>query len=597
MCRIAGIIDPSKPMEILEHSVKRMCKILQHGGPDGEGLHISSENYLVFGHRRLALLDLSEAGHQPMSYDNGRYEITYNGEIYNYPQLKRELEKLGYSFKTVCDTEMILVAFAAWGINAFDKFNGMFAFALLDNKERKVYLVRDASGIKPLYYVNEGNKLYFASEERAFKIFPELNYEDPQAKVLLLAYGHLPEPVTTLKDVRMLQKGCCFTFELASGKNSLLNFSNYIYTEDIKDRQEAKNIIREQLSLSIKEHLLSDAPIGVFLSGGIDSSLIALLAHKHTGNNLNTLSLYFNEQNYSEKKYQDLIIGKANCRHAQFLLRGEDFSNNFERVLQDMDVPSTDGINTWFISKYAKESGLKAVLSGVGSDEIFGGYPSFRRMRMLKYFKKLPSFVLKTYQGSHINKLKRLAFLNIPGPKGEYLFLRGLMNPLDISKLLNIAEEDVWKILNQVPSVPGINKLSLGNQASWMEMNLYMQNQLLRDSDIMSMAHGIEIRVPFLGKNFVNEAMRISSNLKYSGILPKQLLIDAFKGLLPELIWNRPKMGFTFPFKDWMHNNEFVRTTMNAEPRFNAMYKRFEEGNLPWSHLMAVMVLQNKING
>ena len=596
MCRISGIVDPSRPIEELQLSVKRMSSILKKGGPDGEGIYISDKDHLVFGHRRLALLDLSEAGHQPMSYNNDQYNITYNGEIYNYPQLKIELEKEGFVFHTLCDTEMILAAFAAWGTKAFKKFNGMFAFALFDNRNDMIYLVRDPSGIKPLYYYYQKHKLYFSSEVKSLSIFPELDQQDPNAKILLLAYGHIPEPHTTLKEVKMLPKGTFFSFHTKSGNSKLTNFLQYQYFESISDKPEAMNLIFEKLSSSVSSHLLSDAPIGVFLSGGIDSSLLALLAHKKTGDHLNTLSLYYNELKYSEKKYQDLIIDTVKCRHRQFLLTGMEFSKHFESIVNDMDMPSTDGLNTWFISKYAKECGLKAVLSGVGSDEMFGGYPSFRRISNMKIAKKLPNSLLRSFQYSQKNKLKRLAFLSIPGCKGEYLYLRGRMLPSDIVPYSEVSQKKIWDILSEEETTNmEIDSLSYGNQASWMEMNLYMQNQLLRDSDVMSMAHGVEIRVPFLEKDLVSAALSLTSKIKFKGHHPKQLLIDTFKKLIPEPIWNRPKMGFAFPYKEWMKDNEFVKNTMHKNALLGASYQKFNQGILPWSHILSLMVMHHKI--
>ncbi len=596
MCRIAGIIDPERKEDELLSDISEMCNILQHGGPDGQGTYISAKTHLAFGHRRLALLDLSEAGRQPMSYDKDRFQITYNGEIYNYPSLKKELEGKGYQFHTLCDTEMILVAFKEWGIEAFSKFKGMFAIALLDNVTQQVYLVRDASGIKPLYYFHSSKKLYFASEVRAFSIFRELNEKEVKAKILLLAYGHIPEPLTALKNVLMLGKGQFLQFDIASGKTKFSTFKSYAFSESIKERQQALNDINEKLEKSVSRHLLSDAPIGVFLSGGIDSSLLALLAHKRTGERLKTLSLYFNEAQFSEKKYQDIIIDQAKCDHAQFLLTGEEFSSHFERILNEMDSPTTDGINTWFISKYAKDYGLKAVLSGVGSDELFGGYPSFRRISVVKYFKKLPTFILKALSHSG-KKIKRLIFLSIPGATGEYLFLRGIYIPSEIAEILSIPENKVWEVLRSVPIVPPIDKLNEKNQASWMELNLYMQNQLLRDSDVMSMAHGIEIRVPFLDPSLIDKALSISSKIKYSGLYPKQILIDSFDKLLPEAIWKRKKMGFTFPFKDWLKGNKFVEHTMTNNRSYQEVFNKFQSGKLSWAHVMAILVLEHKLNG
>ena len=593
MCRIAGIIYKSLPEADLQVQVKRMCQILKNGGPDDEGFYSSSEHHLVLGNRRLALLDLSEAGHQPMSYDNGRYYITYNGEMYNFPQLKAELIEEGFKFKSNSDTEVILAAFVAWGTNAFEKFNGMFAFSLWDAHNSNIYLVRDASGIKPLYYSVSDQRLVFASEIRAFKAIPGLDEQDSRWPIYMMAYGHLPEPITTLKYVKPLTKGTYLKYNVREGNWTTSTFANYRYDEIISDRKQAIEAVRITLPKAVKRHLLSDAPIGVFLSGGLDSSIAALLANDKSNIHLNTLSLYFAESQYSEKRYQDMVLQRLLCNHHQHLLSEQEFHNNLPAILNDMDMPSTDGINTWFISKYAKENGLKAVLSGVGGDELYGGYPSFNRMKAVDKLEKLPRRLLENFHHIGLAKLRRLCYLSLGGAKGKYLFLRGHFIPNEIASYLNIDEKEVWNILKDEPVLNSISDLSLKNQASWIEMNLYMQNQLLRDSDVMSMAHGVEIRVPFLDKDFVTLSLQIQSSIKYAGSYRKQLLIDAFKDILPEPIWNRPKMGFSFPFKEWLAKDEFVKNIIDSGNEVvKKEYKKFISGDMHWSQLLTLTLLQ-----
>ena len=595
MCRIAGIFDKSLPSSQLYEVVKNMCQILKNGGPDDEGIYSSPQHNLVLGNRRLALLDLSDAGHQPMSYDNGNYYITYNGELYNFPQLKQELIAKGFSFKSNSDTEVILASFIAWGTKAFEKFNGMFAFALLDAKNADIYLVRDPSGIKPLYYSANSERLVFASEIRAFKPVPGLHEENPLWPVYMMAYGNLPEPVTTLKHVKPLAKGTFLKYNLHNGDCITVTFEEYNYSEEIHNRKEAIEKVKTTLTNAVKRHLLSDAPIGVFLSGGLDSSITALLANDKSNNHLNTLSLYFSESQYSEKQYQDMVLHRLSCDHHQHLLRSQEFHNNLPTIINDMDMPSTDGINTWFISKYAKENGLKAVLSGVGGDELYGGYPSFSRMKIVDRLKKLPPLFLKNSPRLVSKKFRRLCYLNLEGVKGTYLFLRGHFIPREIAHYLNMEETEVWSILKNEPVLKDISNLSLKNQASWIEMNLYMQNQLLRDSDIMSMAHGVEIRVPFLDKEFVNLSLQINSAVKYAGNFKKQLLIDAFKDKLPEPVWNRPKMGFSFPFKEWLAKDELVRTIINSGGnKVKKGYQEFLNDDIHWSLLMTLVLLKKR---
>ncbi|MEJ7820837.1 MAG: asparagine synthase (glutamine-hydrolyzing) [Chitinophagaceae bacterium] len=596
MCRIAGIVDQSCSVEKLQELVKGMCHILKHGGPDDEGIYTSLENNLVLGNRRLALLDLSSAGHQPMSYADGRYHITYNGELYNFPDLKAQLVQKGFKFNSNSDTEVILASFAAWGTDAFEKFNGMFAFALWDNTQSTLYLVRDPAGIKPLYFSIKGKQLAFASEVKAFKNIPELNHEHPHWQIYMMAYGHLPEPITTLSYVTPLAKGSFLKYNLSDGTSQISSFYQFNYSEIISDRGEAKKLIKECLSKAVKSHLLSDAPIGVFLSGGLDSSLTAILANDTIKEHLNTLSLYFSESEYSEKKYQDIVLQRLKCNHHQHLLTESEFHNQLPLIINDMDLPSTDGVNTWFISKYAKETGLKAVLSGVGGDELFGGYPSFKRMNTLNDLNKLPDVLLRNSIQAGTKNLRRLCYLTLDGAKGKYLFLRGHFIPNEISEQLNISEKEVWNVLEEQPVVDDISNLSLKNQASWIEMNMYMQNQLLRDSDVMSMAHGIEIRVPFLDKEFINLSLQIKSSTKYDGEFGKQLLIDSFRDILPEEIWNRGKMGFTFPFKTWLSKDEFVKSRINSGSVSKVNYKKFIEGKMHWSQLMTLVLLGKNVN-
>lgn len=572
--------------------VKKMCNSLKHGGPDDEGFYSDAENKLVLGHRRLALIDLSSGGHQPMSYQAERYWISYNGELYNYREIKEELLAAGYTFKSASDTEVILASFAAWGTNAFKRFNGMFAFALWDAVAATLYLVRDRSGIKPLYYSCTASGLCFASEVRAFAAVPWLQQQHKNWQVYLLAYGHVPEPVTTLQDVKPLPKSSFLRYSCANAKWDIEQFSFTGYAETLADREAAKTAIREMLSKAVQRHLISDAPIGVFLSGGLDSSIMAILAAGYQKATLKTLSIIFEEADFSEKKYQDLVISQLECANWQQSLTGQEFQKHLPGIISAMDMPGCDGINTWFISKYAKESGLKAVLSGVGGDELFGGYPSFNRMEKVNWLEKIPAALLRAGRFSGSKKLMRMAYLSLGGAKGVYLFLRGQFSPVTIARQLGISEAEVWKVLEAQPLLNPIDCLSSGNRASWIETNLYMQNQLLRDSDVMSMAHGIEIRVPFLDRDFVNLAQHITSDVKYSGSLPKQLLIDSFAGILPGPVWNRPKMGFSFPFAKWMRKSAFVQDAMlGAGAAGAANFKKFNDGQMHWSQLMSLLLL------
>jgi asparagine synthase (glutamine-hydrolysing) len=529
-----------------------------------------------------------------MQYKN-RYYITYNGEIYNYQLLKEELVSLGYEFKNHTDTEVITAAFAQWNTQSFSKFNGMFAFALFDAIEKELYLVRDAAGMKPLYYSTVSGTLTFASEVRAFKAVPYLQRSNTNWPVYLMAYGHIPEPVCTLADVKPLHKGCFLKYNITDATSSLQSFAHYSYSSELKECDNPSELIREATDQAIQRHLIADAPLGVFLSGGLDSGIVAMLASKYQGDNLKTLSIYFEEATFSEKKFQDILIQKMQCRHGQYLLKEEEFHASFPSILQSMDMPGCDGINTWFISKYAAGEGLKAVLSGLGSDELFGGYPSFSRIKTAILLQKMPSSALKAKKQSNIKQINRLPYLSMDGIKGIYLFLRGHFTPFEIAKQLDANETEVWQLLNEQPVFPHVDRLSQKNQASWMEFNLYMQNQLLRDSDVMSMAHGVEIRLPFLDNNVVRLALNINADVKYKGVLPKQFMINIFKNILPQPIWNRPNMGFVFPFTTWLARSAYVKELMLNGGRVTRLnYEKFLEGRMHWSQLMSLIILRNR---
>ena len=591
MCRIAGIASLASQDPSLERKVTLMCDLQQHGGPDDSGIYTAPGSRLVLGHRRLSLIDLSAAGHQPMIYSD-RYVITFNGEIYNYPELKQELACAGLEFRTGSDTEVILAAYSRWGTQSFARLRGMFAFALYDQQEQDLVLVRDPSGIKPLYYSRDTTSVAFASEIRAFSA-TGLAMENRNWPVYQMAYGHIPEPVTTLENVHPLHKGWFYKINLVSGKSTGQSFSHYSYSNVIPDEQSAIESVRAALNVAVKRHLLSDAPIGVFLSGGIDSGVVTSVASKFQKEHLKTLSLYFRESDFSEKQYQDLMIQKVQCKSYQHLLTEQEFHASFPGILQAMDMPTCDGINTWFISKYAREHQLKAVLSGVGGDELFGGYPSFSRMRIALQLQQAPDLALRLAEKSSTKKINRASYLTLEGIKGLYLFLRGQYIPLQIAQQLGASEREVWNVLGETPVMPVVNSLKPQNRASWMELNMYMQNQLLRDADVMSMSHGVEIRVPFLDEEVIRSGLAIKASVKYRGPLKKQLLIDAFRDSLPEPIWNREKMGFTFPFMRWMAGSSFVKDTMlGGSLMMRRSYDKFLRKELHWSHLMSLLILQ-----
>ena len=592
MCRIAGIISKQLSTAEISNRVQVMCNVLKHGGPDDEGIFLAENVNMAFGHRRLSIIDLSQNGHQPMADMQKRAWITFNGEIYNYLDLKEQLLKLGVQFHSDSDTEVILTAYLHWGTAAFAMLRGMFAFALYDVDKAVTYLVRDSTGIKPLYYHAANRQLIFASEIKAIKAANPAIGPDQTWPVRFLALGHIPEPYTTLKDVFSLEKGHFLTWKHKENSftiNSYVNSQQAIgYITDIKT---ARQLIHDCLKKAIKRQLISDAPLGVFLSGGIDSSLLSLLANEET-EHLKTISIYFNEKNYDERVYQNTVLGKLKGEKLAHLVQQADFESNFPHIISDMDMPTTDGINTWFISKYARQDDLKAVLSGVGADELFGGYPSFNRIGYLQYLRKIPAVLLGATNLLGADRYRKISFLKHSHPLADYLLLRGLFVPDDIAKILDADVRQVNEILfdeNLMPDLGPYNK----EHAAWFETNIYMQNQLLRDTDVLSMSHGLEVRVPFLDEDFQRLVNSILPEIRFNQHQPKKLLIDSFNGLLPEAIWNRPKMGFTFPLQEWMgKHTEISNANLYKGKLAQDVVKRFKKGHLHWSKIFALYQIQ-----
>lgn len=594
MCRIAGVIAKNFSVPQLQNHVTLMCESMKHGGPDDFGILVDEEHKVCLGNRRLSILDLSEAGHQPMLSDNSQITIAYNGEIYNFKLLRSELIQHGFKFKSESDTEVIIKAYEFWGEGAFEKLNGIFAFCLHDKRKNCVYLVRDQSGVKPLYYNANINQLIFASEVKAFAHSGFSLSENENWKIYYLAFGHIPEPFTTLKSVYTLPKGSFLKYELADGSFKINSYFEFSAAIEIIDETEAIMRIREELTKAIKLQLISDTSIGVLFSGGLDSSIITLLADNYTKGNLTSISANFNEIDFSESSHRKAISERVLANKHEHLITYRDFVYNFEKVMKCMDQPTNDGINTWFICKCAKENGIKSVLSGLGADELFGGYPSFDRIRKIQNLGSLSKELIKSARLLKNTKLKRLYYLSFESPVGEYLCLRGLYTPDIIAELLGLDIQTVINCLQNIPLNDSIRYLNDEERASWFEMNMYMQNQLLKDTDFMSMSHGVEVRVPFLDVNFIKLVSAIHPSIRFGENQKKRLLIEAYKDELPSQIWNRSKMGFTFPFQEWIRKNkEIASPDRYQNKKAKKLMQTFGENKLHWTSALALYKIFN----
>lgn len=550
---------------------------LKHRGPDDYGVYFDKN--IALGHTRLSILDLSQEGHQPMMSFCNNYVIIYNGEIYNFQEIKKNLINKGYKFHSNTDTEVILNGFIEYREKLVNKLNGMFAFAIYDKRNNSIFLARDKSGIKPLYYYKGDNKFIFASEMKSIDIEKEINFE---AKILFFLLGYVPEPWTIYKNILMFPAGYYGYYK--NNKLKLIKYDEYKY--EPKLQKTYIEIVKETTEIfenSVKRHLISDAQIGTFLSGGLDSSAITAIAAKYK-NNLQTLSLVFNEKDLSEEYYQDLIVKKFNTKHTKFLIDEKLFLETINNFFNSMEQPTIDGLNTYFVSLAAKKSGLKTVLSGVGGDEIFYGYPSFKYAKTLKVLSKIPCSLIKIFEYS--NKFKKLELLQAEKELAYYLPKRALFSPNQIAEILNIDKKVIYKLISELWHMYNTKNIKyLEDKISFFELNMYMKNQLVRDTDVFGMAHSLEIRVPFLDKELVDYVLKIHPKMKF-GSFNKQVLVEIVKDILPKEIYDRKKMGFTLPFEYWFRKN-IEKFDMD-----NNIKEKFKNGQISWARFWAILVLE-----
>jgi asparagine synthase (glutamine-hydrolysing) len=590
MCRIVGRVSGGSNGDFND-GLRLMLASVAHGGPDDEGTYF--DNGVALGHRRLSIIDLSKAGHQPMMTDSSELVISFNGEIYNYLELRNELQQAGFFFRTESDTEVVLIAYQKWGAKAFEKFEGIFAFALYDKKNGLFFLVRDHFGVKPLYYFIDENELIFSSEVKAFKALRSSWKEKADWKILFLAFGFIPHPYTTLSEVLQLSPGSYLRFDTKNFTHQHGYFykpSNQVFAA--KSDEDTLARIRVSIQKAVKKNLIADAPLGIFLSGGIDSSLLTLLADKLLSK-VRSLSINFEDASLDERPFQKLIIDQTdNVEHASQLVTEELFWEKLDDIWKAMDQPSVDAVNAYFIARFAKSNGIKSVLSGLGADEIFGGYASVKRMRWIRILRTLPMIKQIGIILSQIKKpLGRLAYLTIPTPIGDYLFLRGIHTPNEIALLLNVPVKKVWDVLSLVP-FDDLTQRSDIEYASLLEFKMYMCNQLLKDTDYMGMWHGVEVRVPFLDVRLVEMVSSIPPSIRYKKDWPKYLLTASYQDMLPKEIVFREKKGFTFPFTLWMQRSpERFKSLMQVSKQTELLLNQFKNGKCHWSKCWGLAVL------
>jgi len=566
MCGINGIFGKEK-LDDPGAAVERMTRALAHRGPDAEGF-FENEN-LVLGHRRLSIFDTSTAGNQPFISPDGQVVLVFNGAIYNYIELKAQLPD--YPYRTQTDTEVILAAYTRWGIRCIEHFNGMFAFALWDNRLKKGFIVRDRLGIKPLYYALVGSSFVFASEIRALLASGLVARKlDHVALADYLRYQTVHAPRTIIQGIRLMEPGTYIELSDEGFEQHIFwsPSSHYDSQAEGQNNTQITNTVRELLTDSVQLRMRADVPFGAFLSGGIDSSLLVGLMSQGGTRPVDTFSVTFDEKAFDESSYSGAVAKKFNTHHHDIRLSARDFLRYVPEALAAQDHPGGDGPNSWVVSKMTKEQGITMALSGLGGDELFAGYGIFTQAIKARDNKWITSFpkpirrlAARAYRMAKpgVASEKLLALMSQDYLDFEYVYplSRQVLSEERIGQLLGLKKlpaNRVFEILcaNTAPGSPGFGLPHL-SKVSVAEILTYMQHTLLRDADQMSMAHALEVRVPFLDHRLVEYVLGVPDRFKFPHT-PKKLLTDSFPDLLPESLINRPKMGFTFPWALWMKN-------------------------------------------
>jgi len=602
MCGIAGILGG-------DHSLHRpmaeaMGQSLFHRGPDDGGIWSSvspDRPPITLVHRRLAIQDLSAAGHQPMASDCGRWQLTFNGEIYNQHALRQELEREGFRFRSTSDTEVLLQFLISRGSAALQRLRGMYAFCLWDNREQHALLARDPYGIKPLYvWHGPDGALFFASEVRSLLASGAVPRRlNGTALAGFLAMGSVPEPLTLVAGVHSLPPGWIGTWHQGVWQTQAHWFPSYAPALP-RGGSAWIDHTREALQASTQAHLIGDVPVGLFLSGGLDSSaLLALAGSTH----LTTLSIGFAQSAFDESERALALADHFGCRHVSLKLDGARAAQLLPAFLAAVDQPSIDGFNTYCVSQLAAEQGLKVVLSGLGGDELFGGYPSFSRVPHLLRLHRLlgPSraaVARRLGRSPHYRRKRLAAFLQGPATvAAAHACMRGLFDPHEVRSMLerwglpfpslpNQLDDALAGLLEQDDRFP-----SLGDRIAWLESSTYMGQQLLRDSDTYSMAHGLELRVPMVDAHLFAELSGIPSSMRLA--TGKQLLRDAvpaLQGVLPPA----PKRGFSLPFADWFDQPESPLCPRGGGNYFPPVPEDLDLS--PWARRWGLMVLNHWLN-
>lgn len=570
MCGIAGVynIGPDKTADV--DVVRAMCRAMQHRGPDDEGVY--GFGAVALGARRLAIIDVA-AGHQPIANEAGTTWAALNGEIYNHRALRRFLQKQGHVFKTACDTEVLVHLYDEFAEEMLDHLEGIFSFAIWDSRRRRMFIARDPFGIKPLYYTEQGGTLIFASELKALLQHPDVPRElDIRSASAYMSFEYVPTPHTILKGIRRLKPGH-YLLATDHGISTRQYWDlNLIQSEShppVHWRDYATGL-RDLISEVVRDELISDVPIGIFLSGGIDSSAIAAAATQHHSQTIDTFSVGLEDESFDESSYAQTVSRHLGTQHHELIFTSSDAKSQVPGILASTDEPFGDSsyIPTHFLSQLASGH-VKVVLGGDGGDELFAGYPTLVAHRVVEQYARWVPWLIRARMIPKLIRNLPVSFDNISVDFKLKRFLAGRGVPHEIRHhrwLGSFYEEskqqlfqgwahpvigDTYKTVAEHMQTCGVNRLL--NQILYLDAKLYLEGDILVKVDRASMAHSLEVRVPFLNKRIVDFVSRIPVDLKLKHYTSKYILKKAMAPLLPKQIIERPKKGFNIPVAKWIN--------------------------------------------
>jgi asparagine synthase (glutamine-hydrolysing) len=640
MCGICGVIGIQRS-ELAEQITRRMMGAITHRGPDEDGLLVAPSAAL--GMRRLSIIDLP-GGHQPVFNESRNVAVVFNGEIYNFRQLRKTLEARGHTFRTVSDTEVIVHAYEEWGEQCLRELRGMFAIAIWDARSSgtsgeaarhaKIFLARDRLGIKPLYYAVAGGAFLFSSEVRSLLASGQLQPRvSPDSLEAYLTFGSVIEPSTLIEGIFSIPPGHCISFSADAPPPKPSPKPYWIYSDAVlqhdgtspKDFKQAAKQLRPLLEETVQDHLIADVPLGIFLSSGLDSTSLVALASRFKSD-LHTFTVVFPEQRYSEAAVSRETAKKFKTQHQEILLAPDALFGQLDDAVKSLDQPTMDGLNTYFVSRAAAQSGLKVALSGLGSDEIFGGYSTFESTPKAAFVAGLGRWVPAPFRRLTAGAAVRIAAGDAVRKAAAawrsptdfphaYYFTRLLFTPSRVRRLLAPYFEskeysgnhnNPWRA-RMAETARQAAKLDSFTGVSCFELQSYMVNTLLRDTDSASMANSLEVRVPFLDHRLVEFVGRLPKNTKYNRDVPKSLLVEALSDVLPDEVVGQSKRTFTLPWEVWLRGPLGVRLSQDLanltpplrkylNPRaVRGAWQNFVIGHTTWSRPWSLYVLNEWI--